>query len=539
MERVLNGVKGIQSSQVVGIPDDVAGEVPVAIIKMKTDGTVSKNLLHERIVKELGVTFVLERVLDLKELAVDDWPTTATGKIMKMDVKQLVLDHIDFESKRSSRDVAREPTAAALTQIWARFAGVSENQLSPTMSLEGIVDSVTVMRFRSQVRKELGKTFSLEELNANPTIVKQAAILDRQQETVLRGSEAVTGPAREGPPRLDDIVHARSNQKTFDEIRQAAKDKLRSLGLSWDRVVEEILPAYDFLQAWRLNISIIFRIAFLSAKATTDQLRAALETTLRVHVMLRTVLVETASTSQSWMMVRPSKHWFDVMIEDGGSLRTPEDLLSLDFRSGDHSCVADSKPVPLFHIKLCFIKATQSTGFVVYGDHSTYDAHSVLSLFVEDVTRALAEPGKALPPRPKYNVFANSYYNYRNSVPAQINLDYRVSQIQGISQRRGGLWPFESFRSVNASPERLADHLLLKGDITPGLTGITKHIKINLSNSQYLSVHKIPHVIALKAAIAIYNTQQTGHPYVVRFLLQPLNGPLLLLIAKSPIIYPI
>ncbi|KAL9023109.1 MAG: hypothetical protein Q9180_008386, partial [Flavoplaca navasiana] len=330
MERVLNDVADVHSSQVVGIPDEVAGEVPVAVIKMCTAGTISKKSLQERIVQELGVTFALERVMDLKELAIEDWPTTATGQIRKVDVRQLVLDHLNFETKKSTRGVAREPTEVALTRLWARFAGVPESQLSPTMSLEGMVDSVTVMRFRSQVKKELGKTFSLEELNANPTIVKQAAILDRQQGSLMRGNDMEAERAREGPPRLDDVVHARGNQATFDDIRHVAEQKLHALGLSWDQDVEDILPIYDFLQLWRVVLSIMFRISFLSAKATKEQLRAALETTLPVHGMFRTILVQTASAGQSWMMVRSSKRWYDLMIKDGGTLKTPEDLLSLD-----------------------------------------------------------------------------------------------------------------------------------------------------------------------------------------------------------------
>jgi len=147
MERVLNQVEGVQSCQVVGVPDEVAGEVPVAVIKMTKDGTVSKSLLHDRIVKELGVAFALERVFDLKELAVDDFPTTAMGKVRKVDVRHLVLEHLRYESESSIRMTARVPTEAVLTRIWARFSGVPENRISPTMSLEGMVDSVTVMRF--------------------------------------------------------------------------------------------------------------------------------------------------------------------------------------------------------------------------------------------------------------------------------------------------------------------------------------------------------------------------------------------------------
>ncbi|KAL8941853.1 MAG: hypothetical protein Q9216_001997 [Gyalolechia sp. 2 TL-2023] len=513
MERVLNGVEGVQSSQVVGIPDEIAGEVPVAVVKMANDMAVSKGLLHDRVVKELGVTFALERVMDFKELAVEGWPTTATGKVRKVDVRQLVIDHLEFESRGSARKSAREPTEAALTRIWARYSGVAESQISPTMSLEGLVDSVTVLRFRSQLKKELGKTLSIEELNANPTIVKQAAILDRQQETLLRGSDARTEATRKGPPDLEDVVHARGSQSIFDEIRQASETKLHALNLSWDKDVEEILPMYDFLQGWRANLSIIFRIAFLSAKATSSQLRMAMEAVLSVHGILRTILVETASTGQSWMMIRSSKALFNIMIKDGGVLRTPEDLLSLDLSYRDENGSMDSKPVPLFYITMCFIQSTQSAGFVVYGDHSTYDAHSVLSLFAEDLARAMSNPGTPLPSRPKYSLFANSYFLNRTSIPAQLRLQEYASRIKGIAQRREGLWPLESFKSVNGSPERTPDHLLLKGNITPGLSGITKRIKINLAGNQYLDVHKIPNMIAIKAAIAIYSTQRTGHPY--------------------------
>ena len=66
-----------------------------------------------------------------------------------------------------------ESTEAALTLIWARLLGMPGNRILPTMSLEGIVDSVTVMRFRHQVRKDFGKVISLAELNEKIPISKR------------------------------------------------------------------------------------------------------------------------------------------------------------------------------------------------------------------------------------------------------------------------------------------------------------------------------------------------------------------------------
>ena len=514
VERVLNKMKGIHSSQVIGVPDEVAGEVPVAVIKVVNNGIIPKSLLYEHVIKELGVAFALERIMYLKELGLNDFPTTATGKVRKVDVKHLVTEHMRHESKSSSCMTVHEPTVAALTRIWAHFSGVPEDRISPSNSLEGMVDSVTVMRFRSQVKKELGKTLSLEELNQNPTVLRQADILDRHQEVVLRGTEAMLESMREGVPALSDVVHACGNQVTFDGIRRDAERELHSINLSWDADVQEVLPIYDFLQYWRASTeSIIFRIAFACAQATKAQLRSSIETALTKHGMLRTMLVDSTLAGPSWVIIRPSSRWFDRQIKDGGIISRPEDLLTTTISYQKGQSVRRSKPVPLFYITLYHIEATQSAGFVVYGDHSTYDARSVLSLFIEDLGKTLQDPAAVLPSRPSYNLFANSYYNYRTSVPAQLNLEYYCSRFKGIAQRRGALWPQESFQSVHGSQEQTADQLLLQGDITPGLTGITKHIKIDMSNNQYLKVAKIPHSVAIKAAIAIYNTQQTGHPY--------------------------
>ena len=511
MERVLDAIQGVHSAQVVGVPDEIAGEVPVAVIKMDKGSIVPKSVIYNRILKELGVIFTPEKVMDLKELGVEDWPTTATGKVRKVEVRLMVAEHLRGEARSSSRMTARESTEAALTRIWARFSGVPEEQIFSTTSLEGMVDSVTVMRFRSQVKKELGKTFSLEELNKNPTIAKQTAILDRQQGSLFRGDEASLQPVREGPPQVSDIMHTRGKQDVLDEIRRDTEKQLQFMGLSWDEDIEEVLPMYDYVVAWRVTTgSMAFRIVFKCPNTTTTQLRSAMETVLPRHGMLRTILVYSVSAGFSWVMIHSSKQWFDLSIKDGGNLKNTEDLLTVDMRSPE---LNNSKPLPLFYIKLYFIEATQSAGFVVYGDHSTYDAHSVLSLFVEDLRNVLENKTAALTSRPQYSLFANAYYNYRTSVPAQLQIDYHTSRFAGLSNRPPAFWPPETFQSINAPPERSADQLLLEGNMTPGLAGITRHISIDMRNNQYLKVHKIPHSVAIKAAISIYNTQQTGHPY--------------------------
>lgn len=105
------------------------------------------------------------------------------------------------------------------------------------------------MRLRSRVKRGLDKALSLGELNANNTIVKRSATLDLQQETVLHSNEPRPVRAPEGPPALEDVVHARGSQTMFEDIRRIALEKLQGLGLSWDKNVEEVRHVYDYLQA--------------------------------------------------------------------------------------------------------------------------------------------------------------------------------------------------------------------------------------------------------------------------------------------------
>ena len=91
IEEVLDQFENL-TSQVVGIPDDVAGQLPVAVVKMVDGCKVTKTLLQEHVIRNLGATFALERVIDLRELGIDDFPRTATGKARKVDAGRLVQE---------------------------------------------------------------------------------------------------------------------------------------------------------------------------------------------------------------------------------------------------------------------------------------------------------------------------------------------------------------------------------------------------------------------------------------------------------------
>ena len=85
IEKVLDHFEDLMT-QIVGVPNDVAGELPVAVVKMVNGCNVSKIFLHEHVIRNLGAKFALKGVIDLRDLGIDDFPRIVTGKVCKAHI---------------------------------------------------------------------------------------------------------------------------------------------------------------------------------------------------------------------------------------------------------------------------------------------------------------------------------------------------------------------------------------------------------------------------------------------------------------------
>ena len=524
IEKVLDQVEGL-TSQVIGIPDEIAGEVPVAVVKMVNGCKVSKSWLQEHVIRDLGATFALERVIGLGEMDIDDFPRTATGKVRKVDIRRLVQELLRRESNTSTEIANPGSTEAALMKIWARFLGIPADRIQPTMSLEGIVDSVTVMRFRHQVKKDLGKVISLEELSRNTNIKAQAQILDSKKERLPAGASHMT--SRQSAPSVDDVVHAGGDLVEYTHIRESVERDLHDLGLSWDEDVEEVLPIWDFGQLMldhELGLrSGRFRVAFLCSNVTQIQLRRALEKTLSNHGILRTLAVKHDSLNHSHVVILPSSRWFEAAITNAKSVEDLEGLTTLRLSLPEDGNLI-SPPVPLFHITVSFVKSRGSAAFIVYGNHSIFDATS-LSMFLEDLENVLIDQAAKIPSRTSYSLFANAYHSHRASVQSQTSLNYHVSRLNGISGLRDALWPARydspvlkgekaSHENHEAGPPKPCDHILSQGSTSQGVRGFTSRAKF-IPIAKLQTEHKVSHAVIIKAAVALLNVQQTGQSHAL------------------------
>ncbi|KAK3048095.1 hypothetical protein LTS18_013019, partial [Coniosporium uncinatum] len=163
IEAVINTKRGIDI-QVVGATDDVSGEVPVAVVRGAETDLAFVESLPSIVSKELGPAFALDQVIRLEKLGLDDFPKTTSGKVRK----------VELAAKNGSSSVQE-----VVIGTWARLLGMPQEDVTPETSLENIADSLTIMQFRTRLRKEHGLHIATAELLETPKIADQIALLEK------------------------------------------------------------------------------------------------------------------------------------------------------------------------------------------------------------------------------------------------------------------------------------------------------------------------------------------------------------------------
>ena len=80
-----NACKG----QVVGVPDDVDGEIPLAIIQTANHDQIPKTEIHASVVDALGPSSLPAAYATLNELGLQSFPQTASGKVLKSELTKI------------------------------------------------------------------------------------------------------------------------------------------------------------------------------------------------------------------------------------------------------------------------------------------------------------------------------------------------------------------------------------------------------------------------------------------------------------------
>lgn len=214
----------------VGIPDSIAGEIPVAIVSVPKNHTQELQTLKTQILQAssaLGPKYSLGGVYTLEDLDLTNFPMTRTGKIRKDELKAAILCTACQESSQergmlhmassecsdtlvtppqspygSEEDDsseawsdAHEPVTPppALTQkrpdelskasyLVADLSAIVIDILGtvppPEADLRGFMDSVSMLRYTDRVQRRLGRKLYLQDVLKHATLAEHAALIE-------------------------------------------------------------------------------------------------------------------------------------------------------------------------------------------------------------------------------------------------------------------------------------------------------------------------------------------------------------------------
>ncbi|KAL8798046.1 MAG: hypothetical protein Q9182_006999 [Xanthomendoza sp. 2 TL-2023] len=519
VEACLNKISAMHA-QIVGIPDDLAGGVPVAVIAPKTREEIpTVGVLQNKVRLECGVDYVPVRVVSLHDLNLEAFPMTRSGKVKKTELRQVVLDYLNQNAHAASIEEDGGSTLRVLTSILARLLGQDQTDIPVSTPINHFADSITLIRLRYEVKRRLDKHIPDELLVHNGGLQTLANNLDNGRPDTGLVHQKETAQTQ-GPPSADDMIHVGGSLDKFRATRCAIELALEQFGLSYETDVQSVYPVPDLshkhltrTRDYHYNL----RSAMLVTQAQIPQVREAIEATLVDWAIFRCIAVDYSEDQRLFVEIRCGEplQKLGLLQDSHQSVANLGELKKLA-RSGLTSMHAHM-PGPLFRAILVDIQDRgNNVGLIIIANHAVFDALS-MAAWREDLERLLRNPSDK-PSRVPYQSFANIHYNYRTSASAAKSVAYFADKLQGVHKLSKALWPPQTapewyigndtgWKHPNGTP----GHPTERQHPNPptGLDGI-KH-SIHLPDLPHLYPRaKISPATLLKAALALLTTSQTN-----------------------------
>ncbi|KAH8899808.1 acetyl-CoA synthetase-like protein [Thozetella sp. PMI_491] len=531
------GVANHSQAQVVGIPDEIAGQVPVAIVKLP-DGCSKTDVSKKA--REMGPIYALDRVYTLSELDLKEFPLTITGKVRKEALKTRVLEHRDQIDSQKPPDHAHLPTPLDFTgdllDVWEDLVGVRPALEDPIYTF---ADSITLLRYCDRVLSTLGQRIYLQDFTESPTVEDLAALVNSRaapvdfhslgRRTVHSSSHILNhqtcGTA--GASTGTELTDFRKLPETIAAVAHALQD----VGLGRDYATE-LLPIKDYFRyivVRQRPMSYVHRICLgISEQVRPSAVRLAVETALSSRPILRTVLADLSDGTLFHVVCKPERRFFERMIHHCEVETTHEAELLMSDSGAMHS------PRLMVQVQIITVRSDGSLHLTLTYNHTVFDMLSIIP-FHSDLDRLVLLPDPctaAMPKSTPFKLFADLYHSYQDSLPAEDCVEFNVHRLRGISKFTSALWPPQrapgwmigsDAGSLYAS-ERAAVRNKIWGDAGvswdkntadawsfPRLTRI-----INLHDvAKIRDKFKIDPQTIAKAGLAVFNVRQTGQPFAI------------------------
>jgi acyl carrier protein len=508
----------LEQAYVIGVPDELAGEIPIAVVQQTGTSILSGNDLKAMALSELTPGFAPALVLDVqRDLARDTFPTTTTGKVQKSVLREWVMAYLESAEKPATEDGPSQQTLESqVASIWAHCSGQKPSDIDFNASIHTIADSMVLIQFTSQIRKTLQKNISMTDLVKFNTVTRISNFL--ADKPLLTDC-----PTR---PRVDlhhealvpNTIHSQGPNEGMQLAKDQAALHLAPLGFGWDDV-EDMLPVSDCMKlmtrggrktSWNHRHSLVVR------SCSTTEMLAVLRMWIERNPMLRTTHITSNEDLQLYIVMRPKDRWLDRQIATGSSVATIQEIPTyrLNDPSYDHVQVSG----PLLKCTVLPVKNSNATGVVLHMHHVMFDG-MVMHRWYQDLNQLLR--GNYLPSAlHPFRDFSLLYHMYRESREAREAVEFHVRELRGLGLMQKHFWPQQRaprwFKGADqgwchedGSPSQPGERVPLDDDHSCGTMGLFYKVHLPFIRALKSKWELSPPMVA-KAACALLNIYKTG-----------------------------
>ncbi|KAK4090764.1 hypothetical protein Purlil1_4900 [Purpureocillium lilacinum] len=450
IESALAELAGVQS-QVVGISDDLAGQLIVAVVTLPEN--ITKLKVSEK-AKELGPKYAIDHVYTLEEVGLERWPVTSIGKPKKGILQEAIVKLRLTTANRHRDPPQTHQFADVCSALQTAWQGLTGDTPGKDDNLAYISDSITLLRYCDGALRETGRRLYLQDLTTHDTIEKQARLLlDRESEhsnerlrTHGHGDSYQCFRAGRKEERTRNELTLFKSQHhasmSASELWSLGGRRLQSLGFNQSKI-EDIIPIRDCLQctvAGQRPQSFHVRVNFRVSGVAQSRVRQALEDGLKEHPILRTIACTPPRGPLFHVVVEAHEELFARQIQEQSAACEEQGIMMCS-----DDVVSTHAPELMFAATIISIKdANQCLVSMTYS-HSVMDAMFLLQ-WHKDLANLISGKAQTQSMRTPYTLFADLHNNYQDSLAAQKAVQFHVKRLRGISRLEPSLWPY---RQVN------------------------------------------------------------------------------------------
>lgn len=504
--------------QVVGHPDKIAGEVPIAVVKRPLN--ISNSAIFEK-ARALGAKYTLGAIYDLSQLGFDDMPVTSLKKPRRQLLKNAVAKYIlDKEQQRlsiaQSQGVTLEQSilVGKLATVWEELCDVRPEI---RQSVHTFADSILLLQYCDRVFRLVQIPLYLQDLFESKDIFSQASLLLRRRSGIAPSPRATSSSPTGSRNMLDSRLPINSNypRKMHSVAASelpggAVPESVTLLRANQLRMVEGQRP-----QSY--HIRLVYRIPELSG----TQILTALRTLVAKTPVLRSVLFKSTTTNAWQHALCGESLVHDVLHESQAATEA-----ALQRRLSQESVCALRLPYA-FRGDVIRCADTRAHVLVLCLNHAAVDAMALWAI-LRNLDDLLRDPAVTLPAPVPYSLWADLWQQNRNNALARRTVARLAGRLRGISRFPDALWPPQRAPGWMIADDSSSPHAAARQAVRDAVWHGTWDASADeMRFPRRGRVVRLPQLSALQAehgitadvlarcAVILFNVRQTRAPYAV------------------------